>query len=153
MQVEAEITIQRSPAEVFEHLAHAEHLPDYVREFAWVKQSSPGVPALGTEYSYQMATGQAHGTFEWTRFESSSLAWEGPPARTMAFASMAPAGRWELTERDGATRVKLVMTPRPGGIMKLIAPLLSGPMRKGNVRALEQLKAQLEDRATPEDVS
>ena len=58
---------------------------------------------------------------------------------------MEPSGWWELTEGDaGATHVKLVMTPKPGGLFKLLAPLMSMGMRSGNAKALERLKARLE---------
>jgi hypothetical protein len=37
-----------------------------------------------------------------------------------------------------------VMTPKPGGLFRLLAPFMAGGMRKGNARALERLKQQLE---------
>jgi uncharacterized protein YndB with AHSA1/START domain len=144
LQVEAETTIARPRDEVFEYLSHAEHLPDYVTEFAWVRQDSEGEPAQGTRYSYEMKRGQAKGTFDWTEFEPSlRLAWHGPPAKA-GIGSMEPAGFWDLAEEGGGTRVKLVMTPEPGGLFKLMAPFMSGSMRKGNARALERLKQRLE---------
>jgi uncharacterized protein YndB with AHSA1/START domain len=143
MQVEAETTIARSPADVFAYLARAEDLPKYVDEFDWVKQQSEGEPALGTEYSYRMKRG-AEGTFDWTEFQPGSrLAWHGPPAKAGP-GSMEPSGWWELSPEGEGTRVKLVMTPKPGGLFKLMAPFMAGGMRKGNARALERLKAQLE---------
>lgn len=147
MHVEAEITIQRSPLEVRDYIAHAERLPEYVKELAWVKQISAGEPALGTQYSYKMARGPAEGTFEWSEFERARLAWTGPPASAGPMGSMAPAGWWELTEQDGATRVKLVMASIPGGLMKMLAPMMAAMMRKGNAAALQRLKERLESSA------
>jgi len=148
MHVEAETTVNRPRAEVFDYIARAEQLPEYVTEFAWVKQVSDGEPARGTEYSYKMARGQAEGTFDWTVFEPPSrLAWHGPPAKAGP-GSMEPSGHWELTDADaGATHVKLVMEPRPGGLFKLMAPFMAMGMRKGNARALERLKEKLEQPA------
>ena len=144
MHIESEITVQRSQSDVFDHLARAERLPEYVVEFAWVRQASDGEPSRGTTYEYKMARGQAEGTFEWTEFEPHSrLAWHGPPAKAGG-GSMEPAGWWELSEAGGATRLKLVMAPKPGGLFRLMAPLMSRSMRKGNARALELLKQQLE---------
>jgi hypothetical protein len=57
---------------------------------------------------------------------------------------MEPSGWWELSEAGSGTNVKMVMTPRPGGLFKLMAPLMARGMRKGNRRALERLKAKLE---------
>jgi len=144
MQIESEITIERPRAEVFEHIARGERLPEYVTEFAWVKPASEEGPEKGSSYSYKMARGPAEGTFEWTEFEPPSrLAWHGPPAKG-GLGSMEPSGRWELSDDGQATRVRLVMSPKPGGLFKLLAPLMSGGMRKGNAQALARLKQQLE---------
>lgn len=144
MHVEAETTIARPRTEVFDYLAHAERLPEYVTDFAWVKQASEGEPGPGTSYSYKMQRGQAEGTFEWTEFQPPSrLAWHGPPAKAGP-GSMEPAGWWELSDEGADTRVKLVMTPKPGGLFKLMAPLMSMGMRKGNARALQKLKERVE---------
>jgi len=144
MRVESETTIARPPQDVFDYIARGERLPDYVTQFAWVKQDSEGEPRLGTQYSYKMGRGQAEGTFEWTEFAPPArLAWHGPPAKSGP-GTMEPAGHWELTEEAGGTRVRLVMTPEPGGLFKLLAPLMAIGMRKGNAEALARLKQQLE---------
>ena len=144
MHVEAEATIGRPIDEVFDHVARAEYLPEYVTQFSWVHQVGAGEPARGTSYEYKMARGQAAGTFEWTEFDRpSKLAWHGPSAKAGP-GSMEPSGWWELSEEGPGTRVKLVMTPKPGGLFKLLAPLMRGQMRKGNVEALRLLKEQIE---------
>jgi uncharacterized protein YndB with AHSA1/START domain len=144
MQIESEITVEMPRAEVFDYIARGERLPEYVTDFAWVRQASDGEPARGTTYSYKMARGQAEGTFEWTEFEPHSrLAWHGPPAKAGA-GSMEPSGWWELTDAGAGTRVKLVMTPKPGGLFRLMAPLMSMGMRRGNADALKRLKQRLE---------
>jgi uncharacterized protein YndB with AHSA1/START domain len=143
MHLEAEITVARPRADVFDYLAHGESLPEYVTDFETVEQVSHGEPALGTTYSYKMARG-GEGTFDWTEFEPhSKLAWHGPPAKAGP-GSMEPSGWWELSDDGSSTRVKLVMTPRPGGLFKVMAPLMAMGMRKGNVAALERLRARLE---------
>src|SRR4051794_25931762 len=149
MHVEAETTVGRPRSEVFDYIAHAERLPEYVGDFASVAQVGGGEPAQGTTYSYQMKRGQAQGTFEWTEFEPhSKLAWHGPPAKAGP-GSMEPSGWWELVDEGGGTRVKLVMTPTPGGLFKLMAPLMGRGMRKGNAKALQLLKERLEGGAPP----
>jgi uncharacterized membrane protein len=146
MQVESEITIARPQQDVFDYIARAEYLPEYVSDFASVKQVSAGQPALGTAYSYEMNRG-AEGTFQWTRFEPSSrLAWEGPAVKAGP-GRMEPAGWWELSETGAGTRVKLVMAPKPGGLFKLLSPFMAAGMRKGNAQALERLKQRLEQQA------
>ncbi len=144
MRIESEIDIARPRAEVFDYIAHAERLPEYVTEFAWVKQASDGEPHAGTTYSYKMARGQAEGTFDWTEFEPHSrLAWHGPAAKAGP-GSMEPSGWGELSEAGDGTHVKLVMAPKPGGLFRLMAPFMSMGMRKGNASALGRLKQQLE---------
>jgi uncharacterized protein YndB with AHSA1/START domain len=143
MQLEAEITVDRPRADVFDYIAHAERLPDYVTDFAWVKQLSDSAPAQGTEYGYQMKRGGVQGTFEWTEFTPSKLAWHGPAVKSGP-GSMEPSGWWELSDDGAGTRVKLVMTPSPGGLFKLLAPLMAMQMRGGNTKALGLLKRQLE---------
>lgn len=148
MQVESEITVERPRAEVFAYIARGEQLPEYVTEFAWVKKISDGEPARGTQYGYKMARGQAEGTFEWTEFEPHSrLAWHGPPAKSGP-GSMQPAGWWELSDAGAGTQVKLVMAPSPGGLFKLMAPLMARGMRKGNAQALTRLKQKLEGQSS-----
>jgi uncharacterized protein YndB with AHSA1/START domain len=147
IHVESEIEVARSPGEVFDYLAHAERLPDYVADFASVEQASPGEPGPGTQYRYRMNRGGVEGTFEWTEFQPTSrLAWHGPPVKSGP-GSMEPAGWWELADAGGGTRVKLVMAPKPGGLFKLMAPFMAMGMRKGNERALARLKANVEGAA------
>lgn len=146
MQVESETAVNRPAQDVFDYIARAEYLPEYVQDFESVAQTSEGEPGLGTSYSYKMSRGQ-QGTFHWTRFERPSrLAWEGPPVKAGP-GSMQPAGWWELSETGGGTNVKLVMAPTPGGLFKLLAPLMAAGMRKGNAKALERLKQRLEQAA------
>lgn len=143
MQIESEITVERPIQEVFNYIAHAEYLPEYVRDFQTVTQTSQGDPGAGTQYSYRMGRG-AEGVFTWTRFEPNSyLAWEGPPVKAGP-GSMQPAGWWELSPEEGATRVKLMMAPTPGGLFRLLSPFMAAGMRRGNSAALERLKQRLE---------
>ena len=143
MQVESEITVNRAAQDVFDYIARAEYLPEYVQDFESAQQTTEGEPGLGTQYSYKMRRG-ARGTFSWTRFERpSQLAWEGPAVK-LGPGSMQPAGWWEISEAGEGTNVKLVMAPTPGGLFKLLAPFLGAGMRKGNAAALERLKQRLE---------
>jgi uncharacterized membrane protein len=148
MRVDSEITVNRPAVAVFDYIAHAEYLPAYVSDFESVRQVSDGAPQFGTQYSYKMKRG-AEGTFEWTSFDSPMrLAWKGPAVKA-GLGSMQPAGSWEISETGGGTNIKLVMAPTPGGLFKLLAPLMAAGMRKGNADALERLKQQLEQSPDP----
>jgi uncharacterized protein YndB with AHSA1/START domain len=149
MHVEAETVIERPRPEVYDYISRAEFLPEYVSDFAWVRQTSDGQPREGTEYGYQMVRGNVEGTFRWTEFDGTSrLAWHGPPVKSGP-GSMEPSGRWELTDENAGTRVKLVMSPKPGGLFKLLSPLMSRSMRSGNAKALARLKQRLEKAGEP----
>jgi uncharacterized protein YndB with AHSA1/START domain len=144
IHTEAETTIARPRNEVFEFLSHAEHLPEYVDDFETVAHEEPGEPARGHVYSYRMKRGGVEGTFEWKEFQPyDRLAWSGPRVKSGP-GSMRPTGYWVLSDEGSATRVKLVMEPEPGGLFKLMAPLMKMGMSKGNARALEKLKTKLE---------
>src|SRR4051794_12654559 len=143
IRTEAEITINRPRNEVFDFLAHAERLPQYIDDFETVAHEEPGRPGRGHVYSYKMKRG-AEGTFEWKEFEPhDKLAWSGPKV-TQGPGSMRPAGHWELNDEGPGTHVKLVMEPEPGGLFKLVGPLFKSSMKKGNARALASLKQILE---------
>ena len=144
IHTEAEITINRPRSEVFEFLAHGERLPEYIDDFETVTHEEPGEPARGHVYSYKMKRG-AEGTFEWKEFQpNDKLAWSGPRV-TQGPGSMRPVGWWELTDDGSGTRVRLVMEPEPGGMFKLMAPLMKMGMAKGNERGLTKLKSLLEN--------
>jgi Polyketide cyclase / dehydrase and lipid transport len=143
IRTEGHIAIDRLASDVFDYLAHAEHLPDYIDDFERVTHEQDGPPGQGHVYSYKMKRG-AEGTFEWTEFRPhDKLAWRGPAVKQGPF-SMQPSGWWELAEHDGHTHVTLMMTPEPGGLLKLMAPLMRRGMARGNERALEKLKGILE---------
>jgi uncharacterized protein YndB with AHSA1/START domain len=144
IHTEAETTINRPRNEVFEFLAHAEHLPEYVDDFETVSHGEPGEPARGHVYSYRMKRGGVEGTFEWKEFQPHDrLAWSGPRVKSGP-GSMRPVGHWELRDEGAGTHVKMVMQPEPGGLFKLMAPFFKPGMKKGNARALDKLKNRLE---------
>jgi len=144
IHAEAEITIDRPRSEVFEFLARGERLPEYIDDFETVTHEEPGEPARGHVYSYRMKRGGVEGTFEWKEFQPHDrLAWSGPRVK-QGPGSMRPVGHWQLSDQGAGTHVKLVMEPEPGGLFKLMAPLMKASMSKGNTRALEKLKTILE---------
>jgi len=144
MRAEPETHIARARADVFDYISNGQRLPEYVSDFASVRQRSTGAAGPGTEYAYKLERG-AEGTFRWSEFERPSrLAWEGPAVKAGPGSTMAPAGYWELHEEGHSTRVKLAMTPRAGGLFKLLGPLMSLRTRRENAQALSRLKARLE---------
>jgi hypothetical protein len=144
MHVASEITISRPRAEVFDYLANGEYLPEYASDFVWVRQTSAGQPGPNSEYAYEMKQGTA-GTFRRTVFEPhSKLGWQGPPAKAGP-GTMAPSGGWELSDAGHATRVRLVMSPTPGGLTRLLSPIIARKIAKDLPPSLLRLKQRLEN--------
>ncbi len=143
MHVESQITILRSRREIFDYLADGEHLPEYATDFTWVKRIEGAAPGQDTTYAYRMTRG-AEGTFRHTVYEPyQTLAWQGPPARSGP-GTIAPRGGWTLDDLDRGTRVTLIMSPIPGGALRLITPLITASIRKTLPDALLRLKQRLE---------
>jgi len=149
MHVASEITISRPRHEVFEYLARSEYLPEYASDFDWVEQTSAGGPGPDSEYSYKMKRG-TQGTFRRTTFEPDlRLGWVGPPAKAGP-GTMAPSGSWELSDTDsGGTNVKLVMSPTPGGLLRLMSPILTRKIASDLPPSLMRLKRRLEHASRP----
>ena len=124
MNLESTIEIHRPREEVFDYLAHGEYLPEYASDFVWVKQTSGGAPGLGTEYAYKMVRG-AEGTFRRTEYRAVLETGVARSSGQSGPGTMAPSGSWELSDVGGVTRVKLVMSPAPGGLLRLMAPVIS----------------------------
>src|SRR3954453_6575207 len=106
IHTEAETTINRPRSAVFNFLAHAEHLPDYVDDFETVAHEEPGDPARGHVYSYKMKRGGVEGTFEWTEFQPhDKLAWSGPRVKSGP-GSVRPTGSGGLGAAGAGTPVQ-----------------------------------------------
>jgi uncharacterized protein YndB with AHSA1/START domain len=143
MHIESHIDIARPPKEVFDYLADAESLPEYAADFDSVERTRGSGPGPDAVYTYKMRRG-VEGTFRHTVFRPhSKLVWQGPAARSGP-GTMAPAGSWELREIDGGTRVTLTMSPVPGGLLRIMAPMLAASIRKTLPTALLLLKRRLE---------
>jgi uncharacterized membrane protein len=141
------VEIRRPATDVFDYLAHGENMPRWISVFEKVEQDSEGPPAKGTTYRYKMASRRKpESTFEWTEFEPGrKLAWEGPPI-SVGPGTLEPSGEYELSERDGATRVTMRMHPKTTGIATLLSPLMSRSMRKEAAENVQRLKETLEAR-------
>jgi uncharacterized protein YndB with AHSA1/START domain len=143
MHLEAQIDISAPRTEVFDYLAHGEYLPEYASDFVWVRRILGAEPGLDAEYAYKMKRG-TEGTFRHAVYEPHlRLVWRGPPARSGP-GTMAPSGTWELTDIEGGTRVNLVMSPTPGGLLRVMAPFISKSVARQLPASLTRLKQRLE---------
>jgi uncharacterized protein YndB with AHSA1/START domain len=143
MHLESQIDVSAPRAEVFDYLAHGEYLPEYASDFVWVRRILGAKPGLDAEYAYKMKRG-SEGTFRHAVYEPHSrLVWQGPPAKSGP-GTMAPSGTWELSDIDGGTHVNLVMSPTPGGLLRIMAPVISKSIARQLPVSLTRLKQRLE---------
>jgi uncharacterized membrane protein len=145
IDIEQRVQINRPAGEVFDYLAHAEHMPAWMREFEDVEQVGEGPPSLGTTYRYRMSTrAKTESTFEWSEFEPGrKLAWHGAKV-SAGPGSIEPTGQWELDERDGTTELVMHIQPKTGGLMTLMSPLMARSIRKDAPANMQRLKQALE---------
>jgi uncharacterized protein YndB with AHSA1/START domain len=145
IDVEQRVEINRPAAEVFDYLAHAEHMASWMEEFETVEQVSAGPPGKGTTYRFRMATrGNPESTFEWSEFEPARrLAWHGEKMSSGP-GSVEPNGQWLLEEHAGRTELTMRMQPKLGGLMTLFGPLMARSIRKGAPDNMQRLKEELE---------
>jgi uncharacterized membrane protein len=143
MAVSVEATVERPPEEVFPLVADGERLPEWMEDFERVEQVSEGPPALGTEYRYKFKR-SPESSFEWSEFEPGRrVAWSGPPLKTGP-GSLQPRGGIDVEPAPEGSLVRVTLDPLPGGVMKVVLPLMRRAMRNGSVQNLSRLKALVE---------
>jgi uncharacterized protein YndB with AHSA1/START domain len=143
MAVSVEATVERPPEEVFPVVADGERLPEWMEDFERVEQVSEGPPGLGTEYRYKFKR-SPESTFQWSEFEPGRrVAWDGPALKTGP-GSLQPRGGIDVEPAAEGSRVRVTLDPLPGGVMKVLLPLLRRSMRNGAVQNLSRLKALVE---------
>ena len=108
-----------------------------------MEQVSEGPPGLGTEYRYKFKR-SPESTFEWSEFEPGRrVAWSGPPLKTGP-GSLQPRGSIDVEPAAEGSLVRVTLDPLPGGVMKLLLPVMRRAMRNGAVENLSRLKAMVE---------
>lgn len=138
---ENEVTIQRSPGDVYAFLA------DGLNNAAWrtgiqniaLKSGTPGT--VGAVYA-QTLTGPGGrpitGDYEITAAD---------PGKRLDFQVVAgparPAGTYRLSEATGGTTVRFSLDLEPKGLMKVVGPMIARTMR-AEVDQLDALKRVLE---------
>lgn len=138
---ENEITISRSPLDVYLFLADGLNNPEWrsgIQSIA-LKSGTPGT--LGAVYS-QTLTGPGGrpvaGDYEVTTAD---------PGKRLCFQVVAgparPTGEYHLTEVAAGTTVRFTLDLQPKGLMKLMEPLINRTMR-AEVNQLAKLKNILE---------
>jgi carbon monoxide dehydrogenase subunit G len=132
--------IERPATEVFDYLADARNEPEWLPGAERVEKVSEGPVGLGTRFSGTYARA---GTVELELVEFE-------PPRRVTFRARSRIVHFddavELSEEDGRTVLRAVMTAQPQGLMKLMAPLMARTMRRQFAGNWQHLRAHLEAR-------
>ena len=145
MEFSNEITIERSPHDVFEFISHLENVPKWNYAIVETRKASEGPVGVGTTYrQVRSLPNRSEETLRVTEFE---------PNRRFAFeGGLGPfegTQTYELEEIGGSTRVTNTAELEARGIAKLAAPIASSRVRGAVAENLETLKELLERESTP----
>lgn len=135
------VTVARPPQDVFDYLAEGTHNREWRAGVLEIRRTSTA-EGRGATYRQVLAGPggrRIDGDYEVTVFD---------PPRRLGFQVTAgparPAGVFELSENaDQSTRVRFSLDLDPGGLMKLMTPVITRQMRR-EVAQLDNLKAILE---------
>jgi uncharacterized protein YndB with AHSA1/START domain len=141
------ITINRSPVELFEFLAHFENLPLWNYAISETRRISDGAVGVGSRYRQtRTLPTRSEEVFEVTEFEPDRrLSIQGAlgPYHSEVTYLLAPA-------QDGTTLTN-TMNLRPSGPLRLIAPLAASRVKSAVAANLGALKQILETGGRPDN--
>ena len=135
------VTVSRPPRDVFDYLADGTHNREWRAGVLEISRTSAD-NGQGATYRQVMAGPggrRIDGDYRITAFD---------PPRRLEFQVTAgparPVGVFELTENaDQSTRVRFSLDLKPGGLMRLMTPMITRTMQR-EVAQLDNLKAILE---------
>ena len=135
------VTVSRPPRDVFDYLADGTHNREWRAGVLEISRTSED-NGQGATYRQVMAGPggrRIDGDYRITAFD---------PPRRLEFQVTAgparPVGVFELTENaDQSTRVRFSLDLKPGGLMRLMTPMITRTMQR-EVAQLDNLKAILE---------
>jgi uncharacterized protein YndB with AHSA1/START domain len=135
------VTVNRPARDVFDYLADGTHNPQWRSGVLEIERTSASEGEGATYRQILSGPGgrRIDGDYRVTVFD--------PPARLefqVTAGPARPAGVFELTEKTpGSTIVRFALDLRPGGVMKLLTPMIARQVRH-EVAQLDTLKAILE---------
>jgi uncharacterized protein YndB with AHSA1/START domain len=141
LRYEEEFLVDRSPDEVFEYLADAEHIPQWAREFARAEKVGDGPPAKGMRFRlFRDRPPKAEWALEWTAFQPGRLLeW-----RASSSAPVVRGGSYTISpDGDGRTHVAVVVEPVLAGPARLFAFVLAPRLRHHARRDIARLRERL----------
>jgi len=134
------LTVKRPLDEVFAYVADFERAPEWITDLVRVEKLTPGDVGVGTRFTQVVSLGgqELEGTMEVRAYEPPHVyayEGEGGPTRFTARFTLTPEGESTLIRHD----YEVVL----GGGLALMAPVVSGWLKKNSETALENLSHHL----------
>jgi len=138
---DASVSIARPAAEVFAFVADVRNDPRWHTDV--LEATLDGAEPIGQGSTFTItikpAMGETGGTVRVREFD--------PPRRVVfdvRMGKLQPTTTFTVVDEAGGSRISRHIDMAPTGLMRLMAPMMGGMMRKRNVGFLENLKRVLE---------
>jgi len=125
MEISGQVMVNRPASLVFDFFADMTRLPEYAPEdFVSVARETPDPIGVSSRFSYVAKWARASSSFEWETFERPTrLVWSGPRVN-MGPGWLEMRGEYLFETAAGGTRVQARFTPRLGGLIRCLAPMV-----------------------------
>ena len=141
VSTDANVLVSRPAADVFAFIADVRNDPRWHTDVLSARLQGDGPVGEGSifEITIKPAMGETGGTVTVKEFD---------PPRRVAFdvrmGKLQPTTTFTVVPEGGGSRVTRRIDMQPSGLMRLMAPMMGGMMRKRNVGFLTNLKRVLE---------
>jgi carbon monoxide dehydrogenase subunit G len=139
-----DVLIARPIDEVFEFIADARNRPQWDDSVESEELTSPEPIGLGTTVRTRLKPSFGRrAEYTWEIVE------HAPPTRQTIDSTSGPFPttlEYRLSDQGGGTRVEFSVTGRPGGVMRLLQPLIARTIQRNLDRNFPRLKQLLEAR-------
>jgi uncharacterized protein YndB with AHSA1/START domain len=135
------IDINRPPEEVFDYVSDLAHTPEWNWAIAETVKTGPGPIGEGTTYQQSRRVSEQ-------ATENLQISVLEPPRRLQVDGTLArrPARlNYEFTPHKGGGRLTNLVELEPHGVIRLLAPALTGRIEAAVAHNLAQLKQHLEE--------
>src|SRR5262245_7117927 len=139
----AEVVIDRPPDEVFAFIADARNRPQWDRSVDGEDLTSPEPVGVGSTVRTTMTSMGRELEWSWRITDHQ------PPARQRIESTDGPfpmSLAWDLEPAGAGTRARFAITGQPGGVMRLMQPLIARNTQRNLDDAFPRLKQLLESR-------
>jgi len=136
--IEAEVNIDRSPADVFDYCSDRRHEPEWNPMMKRIEKITDGPVGVGTRYATEFVKGPPM-VMECVQYERPtqwSLVGES--------AAMKAVGEGNIVSATEGTRLVMRMEIDPRGALRLVMPLLRHRLRSDFERDVRSIKVILE---------